>query len=156
MPRRDDDEEDDFDDDDDRDIKRKKRKGGNSEAAGRLAGPAICLMVCTGLSLATYCIVTPIRIYQAMDLPDAFVPGGNKTAYMVGMIAGPVIIMALQAIVAVGAYQMKTLSSYRGAMTGTIISLIPCCSPCLLLGIPFGIWALIVLMDENVKSAFKS
>jgi hypothetical protein len=37
----------------------------------------------------------------------------------------------------------------------TILVMIPCLSPCCILGIPIGIWGLIVLMDPNVKAAFR-
>ena len=56
-------------------------------------------------------------------------------------------------LVIVGAVKMKNLKSYGLAMTAAIIAIIPC-SPCCLLGLPFGIWALVVLNDENVKAAF--
>jgi hypothetical protein len=39
-------------------------------------------------------------------------------------------------------------------MAASIIAMIPCVSPCCLLGLPIGIWALVVLMKPEVKSAF--
>ena len=41
-------------------------------------------------------------------------------------------------------------------MTATILAMIPCISPCCLLGLPVGIWSLVVLLDENVKASFRS
>ena len=41
------------------------------------------------------------------------------------------------------------------ALTGCILACIPCCSPGCVLGIPFGIWGLIVLNQEDVKRAFQ-
>jgi hypothetical protein len=32
--------------------------------------------------------------------------------------------------------------------------MIPCLSPCCCLGLPIGIWALVVLLDNNVKASF--
>jgi hypothetical protein len=32
--------------------------------------------------------------------------------------------------------------------------MIPCISPCCLLGLPIGIWALVVLLKPEVKAAF--
>jgi hypothetical protein len=49
---------------------------------------------------------------------------------------------------------MKKLESYGLAMAASIIAMIPCVSPCCLLGLPIGIWALVVLMKPEVKSAF--
>jgi hypothetical protein len=51
---------------------------------------------------------------------------------------------------------MKKLESYSFAMAAAIIAMIPCISPCCLLGLPFGIWALVVLGDGSVKAAFQS
>ena len=40
------------------------------------------------------------------------------------------------------------------AMTAAILAMIPCFSPCCLLGLPFGIWALVVLSKPEVQSQF--
>ena len=38
-------------------------------------------------------------------------------------------------------------------MAGAIVAMLPC-SGCCLLGLPIGIWAIIVLIDSDVKRAF--
>ena len=58
-------------------------------------------------------------------------------------------------VVITGALKMKRLQSYPFAMIASIIAMIPCISPCCLLGLPFGIWALVVLSDPQVKAAFR-
>ena len=50
--------------------------------------------------------------------------------------------------------KMKKLESYGWAMTASILALAPCISPCCLVGLPIGIWALVVLAKPEVKSAF--
>ena len=159
MPRRDDDEEDDFDGDDDVDVKRKKRKGGNSEAAGRLAGPAITLIVFGVLSAIGFCIGVPFNVYQATQ-PAVIAPQGDFGAQFQGNPIGGaiygVVATLVSAFVVFGAIQMKNAKMYGVSLAAAIISVIPCLSPCICLGIPFGIWALIVLMDQDVKSAFTS
>ena len=43
------------------------------------------------------------------------------------------------------------------AMATAIVAMVPCTAPCcVLVGMGFGIWALVVLCDANVKSAFRS
>jgi hypothetical protein len=54
-----------------------------------------------------------------------------------------------------GAVQMRNLQSYGMAMTGSILSMIPCLAPCCISGLPLGIWAIIVLNKPEVKSAFR-
>jgi len=59
-------------------------------------------------------------------------------------------------LVFIGAMKMKNLENYSLAMAAAIVAVIPCISPCCLLGLPFGIWALVVLNDSSVKAAFRS
>jgi len=41
-------------------------------------------------------------------------------------------------------------------VVASILAMVPCISPCCLLGIPIGIWALVVLMKPEVQQAFVS
>jgi hypothetical protein len=41
------------------------------------------------------------------------------------------------------------------AMTAAILAIVPC-SCCCILNMPFGIWSLVVLLNEQVKAAFRS
>ncbi len=65
-----------------------------------------------------------------------------------------IFIALYNAVITYGAVKMKNLKSFGLAMTASILALIPCGS-CWLLGIPFGIWALVVLSRPDVKSAFR-
>jgi hypothetical protein len=58
-------------------------------------------------------------------------------------------------LVIYGALKMQRLESYAWAMTSSIISLIPCVTCCCCLGIPFGVWALIVLNRAEIRAAFR-
>ena len=66
---------------------------------------------------------------------------------VIGIIVGIVIIM--------GALKMKNLQSYGFAMAAAIIAAVPCVSPCCLIGLPVGIWAVMVLNDPYVKQSFR-
>ena len=66
---------------------------------------------------------------------------------IIGLVVGALILF--------GAIKMKNLESYGLAMTASIIAMIPCVSPCCLLGLPLGIWAVVVLNNPEVKSAFR-
>jgi hypothetical protein len=63
--------------------------------------------------------------------------------------------IGIGAVILIGAQKMKRLESYNWAMAASIIALVPCISPCCILGLPFGIWALIVLGQPNMKNAFQ-
>ena len=73
----------------------------------------------------------------------------------VAVVTG-VINLLVGIVVIVGAVKMKNLESYGFAMASAIIAMVPCISPCCLLGLPFGIWALVVLSDAGVKAAFRA
>ena len=59
-------------------------------------------------------------------------------------------------LIAVGGAKMAFMESYSIARIGAALACIPLISPFVLWGIPFGIWALIVLRDPKVKSAFEA
>ena len=40
------------------------------------------------------------------------------------------------------------------AMTGSVLSMIPCLSGCCIVGLPVGIWALVVLNNPDVRAGF--
>ena len=73
----------------------------------------------------------------------------------VGGIVSGIVGLLLAALVIAGAMKMKKLESYGMAMAAAIIAILPC-NCCCVLGLPFGIWALVVLNDAGVKTAFRS
>jgi hypothetical protein len=66
---------------------------------------------------------------------------------IMGLVFGGVIIY--------GALQMMKLESYGLAMAACIMAMIPFFSPCCCLGLPIGIWGIVVLNDPIVKSSFR-
>lgn len=77
---------------------------------------------------------------------------------MSGSIAifSSIIGLATAALLVYGALKMKDLQSYTLSMAASIVALVPCVSPCCLLGLPIGIWSLVVLLKPDVKAAFRS
>jgi hypothetical protein len=66
-----------------------------------------------------------------------------------------IVGILIDAVIIVGANKMRNLDSYGLAVAAAILSVIPCISsPCIVLGMPFGIWALVVLMNDDVRNAF--
>ena len=57
-------------------------------------------------------------------------------------------------IVLAGAISMMQLRWYPLAIIASVLAMIPVVSPCCLLGLPFGIWSLIVLMQPDVRQSF--
>jgi hypothetical protein len=132
-----------------------------ASAASQINGPAIGLLV-TGILGAVGGVLGIVMNALGTSL-STFGParGGDQSARLVNAMAGgagivqSLIHMALAGLIIYGALQMKKLVNFRLAMTVSILALAPCISPCCLLGLPFGIWALVVLNKPEVKSAFQ-
>ena len=130
----------------------------------RVSGPATGLLVTgiLGIVLQVIALVAnlaglgPGAVPPNVNQPNmpidpnrlAMIQGtGALVAAIIGTVIGIVIIL--------GANRMKNLQSYGLAMTSSILAMIPCISPCCLLGLPIGIWSLGVLSNPEVKQAFR-
>jgi hypothetical protein len=51
--------------------------------------------------------------------------------------------------------EMKKLSQWGLAIAASVVAMVPCVSPCCIVGLPIGIWSLIVLQKPDVKAAFR-
>lgn len=129
--------------------------GNRAAAIDQLKGPAICLMVTAGIGAAFQVLGLVVNLTGAgfgalargnQGMPNLLSGGIGAVLNVIGLIMSVVVFM--------GASKMKNAESYGFAMAAAIIAMIPCVSPCCLLGLPFGIWALVVLMKPEVKSAF--
>lgn len=125
----------------------------------RVRGPAIGLLVTAGLGIVTnlfgliwYLIGRPLGKLPA-ELGDEVAEKLVQLSSMLG-IFGSLLGLAISALVAYGAVQMLRLRSFGWSMAASILALIPCTSPCCLVGLPIGIWALVVLRQAEVKAAF--
>jgi hypothetical protein len=158
-PRAEDESGDEEEDDEDRPRRRKrKRSRGRQAAASAVMGPAIALMIVGGLTLVVYVVDIILRLAGvAMFGAAGGAPQGdaaNAMGFMVGSIVGAIVALCWGGIVLSGAVQMLRLRGYGYAMTATIVAMVPC-SACCILGLPFGIWGLVVLMKPEVKDAFR-
>ena len=72
----------------------------------------------------------------------------------IGIISA-IVGLAVSGLIVFGALRMKELRTYPLALAATVVAMIPCLSPCCLLGLPVGIWALVVLLRPEVKAAFR-
>ena len=131
--------------------------------SSRVSGPAIGLMVTAVLGIITQAGSLLMNLLglgagaaamgdgaTAMDQQNAM---AAMTSGGVG-IAIALIEMVIGVVILIGALKMKNLQSYGFAMTAAILAMIPCISPCCLIGLPMGIWAIVVLVDPQVKASF--
>lgn len=119
--------------------------------ANRLLIPAICLLLLASLFLIVLLASIPGQVIRISDL-DVSTPQG--VGELVGGVGTLVVWMALTVTIVVGSFSMLRLKGYNSAMTAAIVAIIPICSPCFFLGIPFGIWAILLLRKPEIKQRF--
>jgi hypothetical protein len=83
---------------------------------------------------------------------DKINQGGGVASVVVGVLG---VLGAFLTIF--GAIQMRGLRTYGLAMFGAVLAAIPCLSisACCGLGELAGIWAIVVLLNQEVKAAFR-
>ena len=136
--------------------------GGDREAAlSAVKGPAIALIVTASLGILYYLsnfvlvVSGTAATFQQIppDAPDWVKSFIENARGPMAAVAG-VFISALDGFVLYGAIKMLRLQNFGLAMAAAIIAMVPC-QCCCLLGLPFGIWALVVLNKPEVKSQFR-
>jgi hypothetical protein len=122
------------------------------DPATRVSAPAIGLIV-TGV-LGIIFVVLGMLMVGVVGLAAFADPSSRDALPSVGVSMGfGVIALALSALTAYAGWQMRQLRSWGLCMAGAIVGMLPC-SGCCLLGLPIGIWAIIVLIDNETKQAF--
>jgi hypothetical protein len=134
-------------------------------AVGKVQGPAIGLIVTAILGMVGS-IAGVVMNLAGMGAAGAQMPPNappemakfintmNQMSAPLG-IASSFIGLGIAVVILLGALKLKNLQSYGFAMTSAILALLPCVSPCCLVGLPVGIWAIVVMNDNAVKSAFR-
>lgn len=74
--------------------------------------------------------------------------------YYIGQYVPPVFGLALGAIQTAGGVQLARRRTWAVAVVGAVMALLPCgCG--FVVGLPIGIWALVVLFNPAVRAAFR-
>lgn len=132
--------------------------GATSAAAiERLKLPAIFMYVVCGLSIG-YWLLSLVALAAGLQGLMPQMPDPQQQAQSLKALGYVIYVLHIlkDAFLIYAFSQVHAGRSYGVAFAGAIISVIPCIgSPCCALGIPFGIWALVVLNDPTVKAAFR-
>jgi hypothetical protein len=144
------------------------RGGRVARARERVSLPAIFLMI-VGLICLAWNVMAIALLWMAPDMvvkgkydlmKDMF-PNQPLPAYeeyvkqeQVQQSVMYSIRTVIAVLIVVGAMKMKAVQGYGLAMTSAILSVIPFCPNECCCTLPFGIWALIVLLNADVKRAF--
>ncbi len=123
-------------------------------------GPAIGLIITAVLGVL-YSLVNLVMHFAGVNFmgaqPQGLDPQVLETIQRVGGamgVIGTIIVLGTGAFITYAALQMRQLKGYGLGLAASIIAIIPCVSPCCLLGLPLGIWALVVLNKPEVKAQF--
>ncbi|MDH5467779.1 MAG: hypothetical protein OEY25_10205 [Candidatus Aminicenantes bacterium] len=127
------------------------------DSAAQVSSPSVGLLV-TGvvggilslLGLILNAIGTSVIPFMKDNLDERYMELYEGAAGIVSSFIG--IVVAVFIIYA--ALKMKELSQYGLCMAASILAMIPCISPCCIIGLPIGIWCLVVLTKPEVKAAF--
>jgi hypothetical protein len=119
-------------------------------------GPAIGLIVLAIVGALLQIASLVLNLAGATFLAGSQMPKEAWANMFTGTVAvvSSVIGILVSGLILFGGLKMKKLESYGLAMAVSIIAMIPCFSPCCVIGLPIGIWAVVVLSKPEVKSAF--
>jgi phage FluMu protein Com len=149
----------------------KKARRQRALSAARL--PAIALLTVGGIGLALAVLNLGLLFSGTGPLrPRTPPPNPNGAVVLHGPMAQaqqrayeqiyPIVTMIVSVafvlwgvIVLLGGYFLYQLKSWSTVMFAAIVAMLPC-HLCCLLGLPFGIWTLVVINRPEVKSAFEA
>ena len=115
---------------------------GAESAWRQVKGPAIGLIVTAVLNWVAIPLVLLITMYVASSKGSAGAP----------LLLVPLSALVLSSVILVAGLKMKRLQAYGLAIAGSILAILV--TPGNLIGLPIGIWALVVLSQRQVREAF--
>ena len=125
----------------------------------KLTIPAIGLIVSTALSGLWGIYIFMLGVLRVTGVMKDQLPTNEaeKLGYFVGSGFGyafGLVNILITPFIVYGAIQMWKGKKYGWAKSSAILALIPLTNCCFIVGVPFGIWALYLLMQPEVKSYF--
>ena len=128
-----------------------KREGTNSKLETirkQVRRPADGLLIAGGINIL--CIIPFTVLMGTIILSNSRL---MKYASDGEVAALSLLVTCMGAVTIYGVMRMKELESYKWSVIGSILAMLPV-SPGCLFGVPFGVWALSVLLRKEVKKAF--
>lgn len=121
---------------------------GNYDPAEQLKLPGIFLIIVSAISILNVLagpFVNASMGRYAIGSPE-----------FIGAMVAATCLAALHALVLFAGINMVKKTQLGLCRIGAIIGCIPICTPCLILGIPFSIWALVLIGKPEVQNSFRS
>lgn len=125
--------------------------GNVTASSGMITAPAVALMV-AGLWKISSAILGMLALTGVNEWMGNYLNMGNILGNWSSVAIVSLVLFKLVPglLIMFGGYQMLQRRSYAWAMAAGIIAIVACS----LIGLPVGIWALVVLARDDVKAAF--
>src|SRR5262245_22061726 len=136
----------DDDDDDYRDEKRQRQRRKERKAAAMCLAPGIVFICAAVVNMAVggFFVLGHMSDIRSNEKDEFTVP--SLIVHTASIVASIVIVL--------GGIQMIRLQTWGLGIAASILCLIPGISPCCIMGIPCGVWGLVVLCNGKVKESF--
>jgi serine/threonine protein kinase len=125
--------------------------GDPGQARLEVRAPALGLLVTGAATLVFWIVIAFLRAEERRQLNLPLIDGDS----FFGLSTVTVLITMVSGVLMLGGLQMLRLRAYALAATAAIVAMIPW-SPAWLIGLPFGIWACVVLGRPTVTEAVYS
>ncbi len=127
------------------------------EASNQVSGPSVGLLI-TGILGAVLSFIGLIASIFETGIEsiktDEFMGGYARIAEGATGVAFCFVGLLVAGFIIYASLKMKALTQWSLCIAASIIAMIPCISPCCIVGLPIGIWCLVVLTKPEVKTAF--
>lgn len=128
----------------------------------KLKVPSIGLLICGILSGFTGILTLVsglIRLIGLRGIEKLPTDEAERIGYLMGTFGGyglALISLIFAPIIVIGAIKMMKGKSRNIALASAIFSILPITSCCFFISIIFGVWALVVLLQPDVKEFFQN
>jgi hypothetical protein len=121
-------------------------------ARDRLLVAAYGIFVTAGMNLSMFAFVHLLDVARYLTgFTQELILAQPRSMFdriaFIGMLGGSLLSLY-------GAIAMLRGKQYSACVAGAVTASIPFISPCVFLGIPFGIWALVILFRKDTRAAF--
>lgn len=127
------------------------------DAYSQVSGPYVGLLI-TGILGAILCltglILNIIGTSLSSLMVDRFSDEYEEIFEGIAGIGISFVGIVVAVFIIFAALKMKELTQWGLCVAASILAMIPCISPCCIIGLPIGIWCLVVLNRPEVKAAF--
>lgn len=119
-----------------------------------LETPATILAIVTAISLAVTLVLIPVNLLAFFEAADR----GRDEDVFGTLVLIPFSCLSFlgELLILWGCLRMRKGRNWGLGFTAAVLACIPCLtSPCLIVGIPLGIWCLVKLNDPEIRAQFR-